>query len=123
MALGGGDGLEQVLAYEGRGDAGPSSKIAGVDGLCPGGDHRAKKGTVQINDQILDSFHFVGAVDMRLRKRLIGRRSRRGEIYVTEAVGAAVVANDGGSIIFDEADGVGGENGGVAVITKSADRY
>ena len=31
-----------------------------------------------------------------------------------------MVANDKGSVVFDEADGVGGENGGVAVITKLA---
>ena len=30
------------------------------------------------------------------------------------------MANNGGSVVFDEADGVGGENGGVAVITKLA---
>ena len=31
------------------------------------------------------------------------------------------VADDGGSFVFDEADSVGGENGGVAVIKKLAD--
>ena len=75
---------------------------------------------MQIKDHIQESFHFVGAVDMRLRKRWIGRRSRHGEIYVPDTVGAVAVANDGGSVIFDEADGVGGENGGVAVIKKLA---
>ena len=29
--------------------------------------------------------------------------------------------DDVGSVVFDEVDGVGGENGGVAVITKLAD--
>ena len=43
---------------------------------------------------------------MRLRKRWIGRQSQRGEIYVPEAVGAIVVANNGGSIVFYKADGV-----------------
>ena len=32
-----------------------------------------------------------------------------------------MVANDGGSDVFDDTDGVGGENSGVAVITKLAD--
>ena len=50
MALGGGDGLGEVLAYEGRGEAGLSSKIAGANILCSGGDHGAKTGVVQIND-------------------------------------------------------------------------
>ena len=121
MTLGGGGGLEQVLTYEGRGEARPSSKIASVDNLCPGGDNGDKTGTVQIKDHIHESFHFVGAVDMCLRKRWIGRRSRRGEIYVPEAVGAVAVAGDGGSVVFDEADGMGGENGRVAVIKKLAD--
>ena len=75
MALGGGNGLGQVISYEGQGEAGPSSKIAGVDGLCPGGDNGAKTGTVQIKYQIHESFHFVGTVDMRLRKSWIGQRS------------------------------------------------
>ena len=35
--------------------------------------------------------------------------------------GAVAVANNGGSVVFDEADGVGGENDGVDVITKLAD--
>ena len=52
MALGGGDGLGQMLTYEGQGEAGPSSKIAGINDLCPGGDHGSKTGAVQINDQI-----------------------------------------------------------------------
>ena len=51
----------------------------------------------------------------------MGWRSRRGEIYVPEAVGAVVVANDGGSVVFNEADGVSSQNGGVAVITNLAD--
>ena len=120
MALGGGNGLKQVLMYEGRGEAGSSSKIAGVDGLCPCGDHGAKTGAVQINEQILESFHFVGAVEMRFRKRWIGRRSRRGDIYVPEAVGAVAVADNGVSVVFDKAEGVGSENGGVSIITKLA---
>ena len=100
---------------------GPSSKIAGVNSLFPGGGNGDKTSVVQIKDQILESFHFLGAVDMRLRKRWIGRRSRHGEIYVPDTVGSVAVANDGGSVIFDEADGVGGENGVLAVITKLAD--
>ena len=116
MALGGGDGLGQVISYEGQGEAGPSSKIAGVDGLSTGVYHGAKTGAVQINNQIFERYHFVRAVDMRLQKRWIGHRSQRGEIYVPEAVGAIAVADNGGSVIFDEADGVGGENGGVDVI-------
>ena len=68
MALGGGNGIGQVLMNEGRGEAGPSSIIASVYGLCPGGDNGAKTGVFQIKDQILESFHFVGAVDTRLRK-------------------------------------------------------
>ena len=76
---------------------------------------------VQINDQILKSFHFVGDVEMRLRKRWIGWRSQCGEIYVSEAVGLVAVADGGGSVVFDKVYGVGGENGGVAVITKLAD--
>ena len=58
---------------------------------------------------------------MRLRKMWIGRRSQRGESYVPETVGVDTVAKNGGSVVFDEADGVGGENYGVAVITKLAD--
>ena len=58
---------------------------------------------------------------MRLRKRWIGRQSRRSESYVPESVGAVAMANDSGSVVFDEAGGVGSENGGVAVITKLAD--
>ena len=118
MALGGGDVLGKVLVHEGRGEAGPSSKISGVNGLCPGGDHGAKTGAVQINDRIFERFHFVGAVDMRLRKRWIGQQSRCGDSYVPEAVGEVAVANDGGSVVFDEADGVGGETGVLAVIIK-----
>ena len=57
---------------------------------------------------------------MCLRKRWIGRRSRRGEIYVPEAVGVVAVADYSGSVIFDKVDSVGGENGGVSVITKLA---
>ena len=68
MALGGGDALGQVLTYEGGGEAGPSSKLAGVDDLCPGGDNGAKTGAVQINDQIHESFNFVDAFDTHLRK-------------------------------------------------------
>ena len=101
MSLGGGGGLGQVLRYEVRGEAGPGSKIAGVNNLFPGGDNGDKTGTVQIKDHIHESFHFVGAVDMCLRKRWIGRRSRRGEICVPEAVGAVAVADDGGSVVFD----------------------
>ena len=33
------------------------------------------------------------------------------------------MADDGGSVVFDKADVVGGENGGVTVITKLADGY
>ena len=33
-------------------------KIAGVNGLCLGGDNGAKTGEVQIKDQILEIFHF-----------------------------------------------------------------
>ena len=58
MALGGSDGLGQVFAYEVRCEAGPSSKIAGVYGLFPGGDNGAKTGAVQIKDHILDIFSF-----------------------------------------------------------------
>ena len=58
MALGGGDGLGQMLTYEGQGEAGPSRKIAGVGGLCPGGYNGDKTGVVQIKDQIHESFHF-----------------------------------------------------------------
>ena len=72
MALGGGDGLGEVIVHEGRGEAGPSIEIPGIDGLSPGGDHGAKTGAVQINDQIFESFHFVVGVYMRLRKRWIG---------------------------------------------------
>ena len=75
MALGGGDVLGQVLTYEGGGEAGPSSKLAGVDDLCPGGDNGAKTGVVQIKDQIYESFHFIGTIDMRLQKSWIGRLS------------------------------------------------
>ena len=73
---------------------------------------------MQINDQILESSHFLGAVEMRLQKRWIGRWSRRDKINVPETVGVVAVADDGGSVVFDETDGVGGENGGVDVITK-----
>ena len=118
MCLGGSNGLGQVLTYKGRGEAGPSTKIAGVDGIFPGGDNGAKTGAVQIKDHILENFHFVGAVDMRLQKRWIGRWSRRGEIYVPEDVGAVAVSNGGGSVVFDKKDGVGCESGRVAVITK-----
>ena len=75
MALGGGNGHGKVLAYESHGEAGPGSKISGIDGLCPGGDNGAKTGAVQIKNHILESFYFVGTVDMRLRKRWIGRQS------------------------------------------------
>ena len=44
MARGGGDGLGKVLAQKVQGEAGPISKIAGVDCLIPGGDHGAKTG-------------------------------------------------------------------------------
>ena len=57
---------------------------------------------------------------MRLRKMWIGRRSRRSESYAPEAVGVVAVADDGESVVFDKADVVGGENGGVAVVTKLA---
>ena len=60
---------------------------------------------------------------MRLRKSWIGWRSPRGEIYVPESVGAVTVAGNGGRVVFDKADGVGSENGGVAVITRLADGY
>ena len=66
--------------YKGRSEALTSSKIAGVSGLCPGGDNGDKTGAVQIKDQIHESFHFVGAVDMRLQKKWIERRSGRGDI-------------------------------------------
>ena len=46
MDLGGGDGIGQMIAYEGRGEAGPSSKIAGVNGIFPGGDNGDKTGAV-----------------------------------------------------------------------------
>ena len=46
MALGGGDGLGKVLAHEGRGEAGPNSKIDGANGLSSGGYHGAKTGAV-----------------------------------------------------------------------------
>ena len=58
---------------------------------------------------------------MRLQERWIGRRCRRGEIYVPGGVGVVSVADNGESAVFDEADGVGGENGGVAVITELDD--
>ena len=67
-----------MLAHKGQGEAGPSSKIAGVDGLSTGVYHGAKTGAVQINNQIFERYHFVGAVDMRLQKRWIRRRSRCG---------------------------------------------
>ena len=82
MDLDGSDCLGKVLVYEGQGEARPSGKIAGVDGLSPGGDHRTETGGVYINDQIFEPFHFLGAVDMRLQKKWIGWRSRRGESYV-----------------------------------------
>ena len=50
----------------------------------------------------------------------IGRRSRRGEIYVPEDVGAVAVVGDSGSVVFDEVDCVGGENAVLAVIKKLA---
>ena len=75
MDLGGGYGLGQVPTYKGEGEAGPSSKISGVTGLCPGGDNGDETGAVEIKDQIHKSFYFIGAVDMRLRKTWIGRRS------------------------------------------------
>ena len=56
-----------------------------------------------------------------MRRRWIGRHSQSGEIYVPEVVRAVAVADDGGSVVFDKAGGVFGENGGVAVITKLAD--
>ena len=46
MAIGGGDVLGKVSVHEGRGEAGPSSKIDGINGLSPGEDHRAKTGAV-----------------------------------------------------------------------------
>ena len=121
MALGSGDGLGQVLMYKGQGKAGPISKIAGVNGLFPGGENRSKTGAMQIKDQIHESFYFAGAVDMRLRERWIGRRSQRGEIYVPEDVGEVAVADEGGSVVLDEAESVGSENSRVAVITRLAD--
>ena len=57
---------------------------------------------------------------MHLQKICIGRRSRRSESYISKTVGAVAVANDGGSVLFDKADCVGGENGKVVVITKLA---
>ena len=75
MALGGGDELGQVLTYLILCEAGPSSKIADVGGLCPGGDTGAKTSVVQIKDQIYESFHFIGTIDMRLQKSWIGRLS------------------------------------------------
>ena len=46
MALGGVDCLGKVIAHEGRGEAGPSGKIAVVNGLSPGGDHGSETGAV-----------------------------------------------------------------------------
>ena len=46
MALGSGNCLGNVFAHKGQGEAGPSGKIAGVDGLSPGGDHGVKTGAV-----------------------------------------------------------------------------
>ena len=46
MALGGGNCLGKVFAHKGRSGARPSGKIAGVNGLIPGGDHGAKTGAV-----------------------------------------------------------------------------
>ena len=63
-----------MLAYEVGGEVGPIIRIVGVNGLCQGGDNGDKTGAVYIKYQILESFHFLGAVDMRLRKRRIGRR-------------------------------------------------
>ena len=48
MALGGGNGLGKVLMYEGQREAGPSSRIAGVNGLFPGGYNGTKTGAMQI---------------------------------------------------------------------------
>ena len=47
MDLGVGNGIGQVLTYKGRGEAGPSSKIAGVNGIFPVADKGAKSGVVQ----------------------------------------------------------------------------
>ena len=121
IALGGGDGLGKVFAYKGRVQDGPSNKRAGVDDSCPGGDNGAKIGVVQISHQIFERFHFVCAVDISLRKRWIGRRCQRGESYVSEDVGSVAAVDDSESAVFDKADGVGGENGEVAIITKLAD--
>ena len=57
---------------------------------------------------------------MRLRKRWIGRRSQHGEICVPEAVGAVAVADNGGIVVFEEENGVGGRNSRVSIITKLA---
>ena len=46
MDLDGGDCLRKVLAHNGRDKAGQISKIAGVDGLSPGGDHGAETAAV-----------------------------------------------------------------------------
>ena len=46
MDLGGGNGLGKMLEHEGQGEDGPSSKIAGVDGLSPGEYHGAKTGAL-----------------------------------------------------------------------------
>ena len=46
MALGGVYSLGKVLEHEGQGDAVPSGKIAGVDGLSSGGYHGDKIGAV-----------------------------------------------------------------------------
>ena len=55
-----------------------------------------------------------------MRNRWIGWWSGRSEIDVPKAIGAVVVDGNGSDVVFDEADSVGGENGGVDIIVELA---
>lgn len=77
---------------------------------------------MQVDDEILQSFHVVGTVDERSgEKRLVGW-VRADQRNVPEASGEVTVADDMGGAGFGESDKFGGEGGVVAVIAQLSNR-
>jgi hypothetical protein len=122
MTFGSGDRLGEVLAYDVGGEARPSGKVTGIDGLGPGAGDRAETGPMQIGDKITQSSHFVGTIDERSFERVAGRGSSAKKGNMPKSIGGVAMADDGGGSIFGEFDMIGGESGMVAVIAKLANR-
>ena len=73
VALGGGDRLCEVFAHKINCEAGPSCKVAGIDGVGPSGRNWAEASAMQVSHDVLFDSELVNVVGRRLVVELLDK--------------------------------------------------